>query len=97
MNNHTLWSYDSDIQRNKRHHQKLGKKLEQSLPLHLMQTFLIFLENSPKPSVNIKNLEISQKRYPEQVKEIKQEGQSTIAMRWWIEKCIKMSCHCVEK
>jgi hypothetical protein len=38
---------------------KLGlKNFEQSLPLHLMQNFLI-LENSPKPSVNIKNSEIS--------------------------------------
>jgi hypothetical protein len=59
MNNHTLWSYDSDIQRNKRPSKKLGLKLlEQSLPLHLMQNFLIFLE-IVKPSVNIKNSEIS--------------------------------------
>jgi hypothetical protein len=78
MNNHTLWSYDSDIQRNKRRpSKKLGLKLlEQSLPLHLMQTFLI-LENSPKPSVNIKTLRNKLKNAsPEQVKEIrKQEGQ----------------------
>jgi hypothetical protein len=55
MNNHPFGLYDSDIQRNKATIKKIRfKTLEQSLPLHLMQTFLI-LENSPKPSVNIKN------------------------------------------
>jgi hypothetical protein len=56
MNNHPFGLTTLIFSANKRHHQKLGKKLEQPLPLHLMQTFLIFLENSPKPSVNIKNL-----------------------------------------